>query len=99
MDDKWQLWGVLLIQLLVQSSVNTELSDLRISTCLKKSGLGCSKLTMLLVNVSLKLQMLISQIHQYLLLKKCEKLLQASLIFSIKNIRVFGCKVVKHLMS
>ena len=29
-----------------------------------------------LVNVSLKFQMLISQIHQHFLLKKCEKLLQ-----------------------
>ena len=29
------------------------------------SGLGCSKLTTSLVNVSLKFQMLISQIHQY----------------------------------
>ena len=37
---------------------------------------GCSKLTTSLVNVSLKFQMLIFQIHQYFLLKKCEKLLQ-----------------------
>ena len=40
------------------------------------SGPGCSKLTMPLVNETLKFQMLISQICQYLLLKKCEKLLQ-----------------------
>ena len=40
------------------------------------SGPGCSKLTTLLVNVSLKFQMLISEICQYFLLKKCEKLLQ-----------------------
>ena len=39
------------------------------------TGPGCSKLTMSLVNVSLKFQMLISLIHQYFLLKKCEKLL------------------------
>ena len=39
------------------------------------SGPGCSKLTTLLVNVSLKFQMLISEICQYFLLKKCEKLL------------------------
>ena len=39
------------------------------------TGPGCSKLTTLLVNVSLKFQMLISQIHQYFLLKKCEMLL------------------------
>ena len=40
------------------------------------SGLGCSKLTMSLVNVLLNFQELISQICQYFLLKKCEKLLQ-----------------------
>ena len=40
------------------------------------SGLGCSKLTTSLVNVSLKFQTLISRICQYFLLKKCEKLLQ-----------------------
>ena len=54
------------------------------STC----GPGCSKLTTSLVNVSLKFQTLISQIRQYFLLKKCEKLLQcsakASLIFQQK---------------
>ena len=42
----------------------------------KRTGPGCSKLTTSLVNVSLKFQMLISQIRQYFLLKKCEKLLQ-----------------------
>ena len=56
-----------------------------------------------LVNISLKFQTLISEISQYFLLKKCEKLLQkstkASLIFSTKNISVFGYKVVKHLTS
>ena len=41
-----------------------------------KSGPTCSKLTMLLVNETLKFQTLISQIFQYFLLKKCEKLLQ-----------------------
>ena len=38
-------------------------------------GPGCSKLTTSLVNVSLNFQKLISQIYQYFLLKKCEKLL------------------------
>ena len=38
-------------------------------------GPGCSKLTTSLVNDSLKFQTLISQICQYFLLKKCEKLL------------------------
>ena len=41
-----------------------------------RSGPGCSKLTTSLVNVSLKFKMLISEICQYFLLKKCEKLLQ-----------------------
>ena len=52
------------------------------------SGPGCSKLTMSLVNVSLKFQTLISQICQYCLLKKCEKLLQCksfSHFFQQKN--------------
>ena len=39
-------------------------------------GTSCSKLTMSFVNVSLKFQTFIPQIHQYFLLKKCEKLLQ-----------------------
>ena len=51
-------------------------------------GPGCSKLKILLVNDSLKFQTSVSQIRQYFLLKKCEKLLQcsakASLIFSTK---------------
>ena len=41
------------------------------------TGSGCSKLTSL-VNVSLKFQTLISEIGQYFLLKKCEKLLQCT---------------------
>ena len=32
-------------------------------------GSGCAKLTMSLVNVMLKFQMLVSEIHQYFLLK------------------------------
>ena len=65
-----------------------------------QSGSGCSKLTMSLVNVLLKFQTLISEICQYFLMKKCEKLLhKASLIFSAKNVRVFGYKVIKHLTS
>ena len=53
------------------------------------SGPGC--------NVSLNFLKLISQICQYFLLKKCEKL--ASLIFSTKNISGFSYKVIKHLTS
>ena len=64
----------------------------------KKTGPGCSKLTTSLVNETLKFQTLIFQICQYFLLEKCEKLLQ-SLIFSTKNISVFGYKVLKHLTS
>ena len=41
----------------------------------KTTAPGCSKLRMLLVNISLKFQMLISNTCQYFLLKKCEKLL------------------------
>ena len=65
------------------------------------SGPGCSKLTTLLVNGSLKFQTLISQICQYFLLKKCEKLLQYKSFsyFLNKNISVFGYKVVKILTS
>ena len=40
-----------------------------------RHGPGCSKLTTSLVNVSLKFQMLISEVCHYFLLKKCEKLL------------------------
>ena len=65
------------------------------------TGPGCSKLTMSLVNVSLKFQTLIFNICQYVLLKKCEKLLQCKSFshFFKKNISVFGDKVVKHLTS
>ena len=63
------------------------------------SGPSCSKLTTWLVNVSLNFQMLISQICQYFLLKKFEKLLQCFSHFSTKNISVFVYKVVKHLTS
>ena len=66
-----------------------------------QSGPGCSKLTTSLVNVSLKFQTLISNICQYFLLKKCEKLLQCKSFshFSTKNISVFDYKVLKHLTS
>ena len=65
----------------------------------KFSGPACSKLTMSLVNVLLKFQMLKSEIRHYFLSKKCEKLAEASLIFSTKNFSVFSNKVVKHLTS
>ena len=64
-------------------------------------GPGCSKLTMSLVNVSLKFQTLISEICHYFLLKNVRSFCtaKASLIFSTKNISGFGYKVVKHLTS
>ena len=53
-------------------------------------GPSCSKLTTSLVNVSLKFQTLILQIHCYFLLKKCENPLQRILtFFSTKNNSVF----------
>ena len=66
------------------------------------SGPGCSKLTTSLDNVSINFQMVISEIRQYFLLKKCEKRLHCksfSHFFSTKNISTFGYKVIKHLMS
>ena len=54
----------------------TDVIEITISAkVLRTPGPGCSKLTTSLVNVSLKFQTLISQICQYFLLKKCEKLL------------------------
>ena len=64
-------------------------------------GSSCSKQTLSLVDVSLKFQMLISEIWQYFLLTMCERLLQCksfSHFFSTKYISVFGYKVVKLLM-
>ena len=72
-----------------------------IPATVSKSGPGCSKLTTSLVNVSLKFQTLISEIRQYFLLKKCEKLLHCKSFshFSTKNISIFGYLVLKHLTS
>ena len=58
----------------------------------KSSGPGCSNLSTLSVKVLLKFQMVISEICQYFLLKKCEKLLQCKNFFhfSTKNISVLG---------
>ena len=52
-----------------------------------RPGPSCSKLTTSLVNVSLKFQTLILQIHCYFLLKKCTA--KDSHIFSTKNNSVF----------
>ena len=48
------------------------------------SGPGCSKLTTSLVNTSLRLHTLISEICHYFLLKKCEKLCKLLLFFQQK---------------
>ena len=56
----------------------------------KRSGPGCSKLTTSLVNVSLNFQKLISQICQYFLLKKCEKLLHCKSFYHFFN-KKFQC--------
>ena len=63
----------------------------RVTQCNKSMSLGpgCSKLTTSLVNVSLKLQMLISQIHQYFCCKKYGKLLQKLLTFFQQKISVY----------
>ena len=53
----------------------------------------------MLVNEMLKFQTLISQICQYILLKKCETAKASPIFFSTKNIWVFSCKVIKLLTS
>ena len=63
---------------------------------IKSSGPGRSKLTMSLVNISLKFQMLLSQICQYFLSKKCEECKSFSHFYK-NNSSVFGYKVVKQL--
>ena len=68
-------YSVTLLNILAQMRQKTYFVLEEISTK-KIAGPGCSKLATLLVNVSLKFQTLISDLHQYFLLKKCEKLLQ-----------------------
>ena len=82
-------------------NANNYNGDRVISYHVSHPGPGCSKLTMSLVNVSLKFQTLISEIWQYFLLKKWEKLLQCksfSHLFN-KKFSVFAYKGVKQLMS
>ena len=55
----------------------------------KGSGPGCSKLITSLVNLSLNFEKLISQICQYFLVKKCEKLFSH---FFTKNVSVLVIK-------
>ena len=54
-----------------------------------QSGPGCSKLTILLVNILLKFQMLTSEICQYFWLKICVKLL--SFLWSLLAVRRHSC--------
>ena len=60
-------------------------------------GPSCSKLMLLLVNVSLKFQTLISQICQSMYF--CRRNLKSFSHFFNKKISVFGYTVVKHLIS
>ena len=80
-------------------SVSVTLQSEILST--KTSGPGYSKLTTLLVNVSLKFQMHISEICQYFLLKNVRNFFNGKLLsfFSAKNISVFGYEVIKHLST
>ena len=66
---KLYCWQTHILAHLPQPPISPEL-------CSCQTGPGCSKLTMSLVNASLKFQKLISQICQYFLLQKCGKLLQ-----------------------
>ena len=59
------------------------------------SGPGCSKLTMSLVKVFLKFQTLISQICQFFLLKKYEKLLQCKSFSHFFNKTISVYMVIK----
>ena len=61
------------------------------------SGPSCSKLTTSLVNILLKFQTLILQIHCYFLLKKCENPLHCS----AKDSHIFSTKTAKdsHIFS
>ena len=61
---------------------------------LQRPGPSCSKLTTSLVNVSLKFQTLILQIHCYFLLKKCENPLQCK-----RFSHFFNCKGFSHFFN
>ena len=54
------------------------------------TGSSCSKLMTSLVKVSLKFQMLISEMCQYFLLKKCVKLLQCKSFSHFFN-KIYQC--------
>ena len=58
-------------------------------------GPGCSKLTMSLVNVSLKFQMLISEIIQYFLFKKMWKVFAVQKLLSFFQQKISVNLVIK----
>ena len=72
-----------------------------ISESKSRTGPSCSKLTMSLVNDSLKFQMAILQIHCYFLCKKCENPLHCKGFshFINKNNSVFAYDVGIYLTS
>ena len=61
----------------------------------KIAGPSCAKLRMSLVNETLNFQMLISQIRQYFLLKKCVKLLHCKSFFHFFQQKISVCLVSK----
>ena len=83
---------------------STKNGSVLVCSTFETPGPGYSKLTTSLVNVSLKFQTLRSEISQYFLLKKCEKLLQCKSFsyFFNKNFSIFGyksCKTLNELTS
>ena len=63
------------------------------------SGPSCSKLTTSLVNVSLKFQTLILQIHCYFLLKKCENPLHCKGFSHFFNKKITVYLLLKSILS
>ena len=53
-------------------NVSSEILSSHLNSVYKKPGPGCSKLTTSLVNETFTFQTSISQIRQYVLLKKCD---------------------------
>ena len=62
---------------------------------IRSSGPGCSKLTTLLVNVSLNFQKLISQMCQYFLLKKMAEAFAVQKLFSFFQQKISSNLVIK----
>ena len=60
-----------------------------------RTGPSCSKLTMSLVNETLKFQALISQICQYFLLKKMKEAFAVQKLLSFFQQKISVCLVIK----